>query len=154
MVVLVLLNTDGLKEEFIDGIVDIDAADETEPRALNWFDVSSFSSQKHDSRVIIKSPPSSWKNITLIAILLAGDIQLNPGPSVYPYGYWFDVSSSYGWYVKLPAFCVSHLQQIHDTLSFCRLFNSEQTWGQLLSNVIDYITILDIVIREDIFYEK
>jgi hypothetical protein len=36
---------------------------------------------------------------------------------------WFDVSSSYGWYVKLPAFCVSHLQQIHDTLSFCRLFN-------------------------------
>lgn len=47
MVVLVLmcldlgLNTDGLKEESIDGIVDIDAADETEPRALNWFDVSS-----------------------------------------------------------------------------------------------------------------
>jgi hypothetical protein len=47
MVVLVLmcldlglLNTDGLKEESIDGIVDIDAADETEPRALNWFDVS------------------------------------------------------------------------------------------------------------------
>jgi hypothetical protein len=38
---------------------------------------------------------------------------------------WFDVSSSYGWYVKLPAFCVSHLQQIHDTLSFCRLFNSD-----------------------------
>ena len=79
MVVLVLmcldlglLNTDGLKEESIDGIVDIDAADETEPRALNWF----------------------------------------------------DVSSSYGWYVKLPAFCVSHLQQIHDMLSFCRLFNS------------------------------
>lgn len=62
MVVLVLmcldlglLNTDGLKEESIDGIVDIDAADETEPRALNWF----------------------------------------------------DVSSSYGWYVKLPAFCVA-----------------------------------------------
>ena len=48
MVVLVLmcldlglLNTDGLKEESIDGIVDIDAADETEPRALNWLDVSS-----------------------------------------------------------------------------------------------------------------
>jgi exonuclease III len=46
-----------------------------------------LSSQKHDSRVIIKSPPSSWKNITLLAILLAGDIQLNPGPSVYPCGY-------------------------------------------------------------------
>ena len=84
-----LLNTDGQKEESIDGIVDIDSVDETEPRTLNWF----------------------------------------------------DVSSSYGWYVKLPTFCVSHLQQIHDTLSFCRLFNSDQTWGQLLSNVIDYITI-------------
>jgi hypothetical protein len=86
MVVLVLINTDGLKEEFIDGIVDIDAADETEPWALNWF----------------------------------------------------DVSSSYGWYVKLPAFCVSHLQQIHDTLSFCRLFNSDafkskqSEWYQML----------------------
>jgi hypothetical protein len=93
MVVLVLicldlglLNTDGLKEESIDGIVDIDAADETEPRALNWF----------------------------------------------------DVSSSYGWYVKLPAFCVSHLQQIHDMLSFCRLFNSDafksrqSEWYQML----------------------
>ena len=68
-----LLNTDGQKEESIDGIVDIDSVDETEPRALHWF----------------------------------------------------DVSSSYGWYVKLPAFCVSHLQQIHDTLSFCRLFNSD-----------------------------
>lgn len=63
MVVLVLmcldlglLNTDGLKEESNDRIVDIDAADETERRALNWF----------------------------------------------------DVSSSYGWYVKLPAF-VCHI---------------------------------------------
>lgn len=37
--------------------------------------------------MITKSPPSSWKNITLLAILLAGDIQLNPGPSVYPCGY-------------------------------------------------------------------
>jgi hypothetical protein len=62
MVVLVLmcldlglLITDGLKEESIDGIVDIDSVDETEPRAINWF----------------------------------------------------DVSSSYGWYVKLPAFCVT-----------------------------------------------
>jgi hypothetical protein len=36
-----LLNTDDLKEESIDSIVDIDAADETELRALNWFDVSS-----------------------------------------------------------------------------------------------------------------
>jgi hypothetical protein len=48
MVVLVLmcldlglLITDGLKEESIDGIVDIDSVDETEPRAINWFDVSS-----------------------------------------------------------------------------------------------------------------
>jgi hypothetical protein len=64
MVVLVLmcldlglLNTDGLKEESIDGIVDIDSVDETEPRALNWF----------------------------------------------------HVSSSYGWYVKLPAFFVCHI---------------------------------------------
>lgn len=93
MVVLVLmcldlglLNTDGLREESIGGIVDIYAIDETEPKALNWF----------------------------------------------------DVSSSYGWYVKLPAFYVSHLQQIHDTLSFCRLFNSDtfksrqSEWYQML----------------------
>jgi hypothetical protein len=46
-----------------------------------------LSNQKHDSRVKTKSPPSSWKNITLLAILPAGDIQLNPGPSVYPCGY-------------------------------------------------------------------
>ena len=44
-------------------------------------------SKKHDSRVKTKSPPSSWKNITLLAILLVEDIQLNPGPSVYPCGY-------------------------------------------------------------------
>lgn len=42
---------------------------------------------KNNSRVKTKSPPSSWKNITLLAILLVEDIQLNPGPSVYPCGY-------------------------------------------------------------------
>ncbi|VDI67454.1 Hypothetical predicted protein [Mytilus galloprovincialis] len=34
-----------------------------------------------------KSPSSAWTNFTLICILLAGDVQLNPGQSIYPCGY-------------------------------------------------------------------
>ena len=65
------------------------SSDAANPNQMNY-DTLIFGSNKSPKRLVNLTRDchsESWKNLSLMVLIISGDIQVNPGPSVYPCGF-------------------------------------------------------------------